>query len=439
MTDKISDKQRRADLQEAVDLFITHGGFTAAAQHSGIPRTTLTTRFDTAMAEHFHPGSAALKAAGLKAPRSIPFSEDEKKAKNWTAKQCIDELMRIVKANPNEVITRNHFRVFSTISESTWTRHFGTFAEFKRQANVVPSRWQHRHEKAIAKHASVDHMRDLNLDKRAYEGKYTKPNDKRWQTILVGSDVHDRECDPFWRRIFIDAVRRVGPDIICLNGDMFDLPEFGKFTQDPRDWDVTGRIRWVHDFLSDIRVSAPDTQIDYVEGNHEFRLLRHLAEATPALRAVLSDLHGFTVSRLLGLDRYEINYIARMDLAAWTERDIKDELRTNYVNYFDAAIGHHFPEGRQMGFPGWNGHHHKHIVWAAFNPVHGAYEWHQLGSGHTRDATYCNGEKWANGFLLAHIDTQLKHTAFEYVEVRDHAIFGGQWYTRKNSEIVTPH
>ena len=100
---------------------------------------------------------------------------------------------------------------------------------------------------------------------------------------------------------------------------MFDLPEFSRFTQDPRDWDVVGRIRWVHKFLEDLREAAPDTEITFLEGNHEYRLLRHLAEASPAMRAVLSDLHHMTVPDLLGITKYEINYVAPADLATFTK------------------------------------------------------------------------------------------------------------------------
>ncbi len=446
MADKSKEKNRsnnstdRDLLQEALDLFITHGGYTHASRESGISRTTLRDRFDEALKQDFQPSAKALKAAGLKSPSALPLSEDEAKFKDWTAQQCIDELRRVAEASGmHEAITRHHFRIFGSISESTWNKHYGTFLEFKRQAGLILSRHQHRHERDIAKHASHDRMRDMNSEKRNYEGKYDKPDGERWQTILVGSDVHDIDCDPFWRRVFVDAAQRVKPEIICLNGDIFDLPEFSKFSQDPRDWNVIGRIEWVHQFLRDLRDAAPDAQIDMLEGNHEFRLLRHLTEATPALRTVLADLHGFTVSRLLGLDEFEVNYVARMDLAAWTERDIKEELRANWINYWDAVIAHHFPNGRQMGYPGWNGHHHRHIVWDGYNPTHGAYEWHQVGSGHRRDASYTNGEKWTNGFLLAHVDTTLKHTAFEYVDVRDHCVLGGTWYQRQEDELVTPH
>lgn len=363
----------------------------------------------------------------------VPLSEDQAKFHaDWGPTECIEELRRLALANPDRIISRNFFRVESQISESTWNRYFGTFEEFKRQAGIKLTRAQHRLERNIAKHASVDTYRALNLDKTGWEGEYLKPHRTRFQTVLVCSDVHDRDCDPFWRHCFIDTARRVQPDTIIFNGDIFDLPEFGKYTVDPRTWDVLGRIKWVHAFLADLRAACPDATFYFIEGNHEFRLMRHLAEATPAMMTVLADLHGFTVPKLLGLDTYEVNYIARMDLAVFSERDIKAEMSKNYLILHDAVLAHHFPEGRDFGYPGWNGHHHKHIVWTAHSPQFGTYEWHQLGCGHRRWATYTAGEKWGLGFLLAHVDTHTHATQFEYVEIRDHAVIGGKWYTRES-------
>lgn len=434
---KGKSREYREGLQQAVDAVVSYGTIKEASQHLGVPRQTLQKRFHEACRQHIQPSPDALRTAGLRAPRVVPMSEDERKFKEWTPHECIEELRRICAANPDRVISRNFFRVFGSISESTWNRHFGSFEEFKRQAGIKLGRHVHRHERDIAKHASRDTMRDLTEQKRAFEGSYRKPRDGRWQTALVCSDVHDRDCDPFWRRIFIETAARVQPDVVVINGDLFDLPEFSKYTQDPREWDVLGRIHWVHLFLGDIREACPDAQITLVEGNHEFRLFRHLSEATPAMRTILADLHGFNVSRLLCLDRYEVNLVARCDLAAWTERDIKEELKKNWVCLWDSVVGHHYPHGRNLGYPGWHGHHHKHVVWPGYNPTFGAYEWHQLGAGSSRSASFCEAEQWSNGFMIAHVDASKRHSAFEYVDVRDFAVVGGRFYERLDSEVVT--
>lgn len=370
---------------------------------------------------------------------SVPMSEDSSRYKaEWSAEDCIEELRRIAAIDPDVVISRNYFRIHSSISESTWNRYFGSFLEYKRQAKLVLSRQQHQMERHIAKHASVDHYRRANEDRRNYGDTYLRPNHARFKTIVIASDLHDEEMDPFFRRVLLDTIARVQPDAFCLGGDGLDLPEFGKYSVDPREWGPTRRIKVMHKFLEDMRNTNPDMQIDWLEGNHEYRLMRHLSDETPALKTVLEELHGMTVRQLLGLDKYQVNYIAKADLAAYRERDIVKEVGRNYHIYHDCLLVHHFPDGRNFNLPGVNGHHHKHISWPHFNPIYGAYEWHQLGCGHRRDASYCSGEKWHMGFMIANLDTWTRQVNFDYVPVTDFAVSGGVWYRREKSEEVVP-
>lgn len=363
----------------------------------------------------------------------IPLSEDPTKIKSATAEECIKFLRDMAEAEPEKIITRNYFRNNAPITESAWSQHFGTFEEFKRRAGIKLSRHARRMEMDVAKHASLENYQQISSEKKEYAGKYLKPDNKRFQTILVGSDVHDIECDPFWRATFIDTAKRVQPEKVILNGDLFDLPEFGKYNVDPRTWDVVGRIEWVHKFLKELRVAAPNAEFSLIEGNHEYRLLRHLSEATPAMKAILSDLHGFTVAKLLGLDKFEVNYVAPADLATLNMSDSKKEIRRNFLIMYDFIVAHHFPEGSNFGLPGFNGHHHSHEVRTHYSPILGSYEWHQLGSGHKREASYTNGEKWGEGFALVHVDTVAKRCQFEYIDTTsDFTIIGGKFYSRDN-------
>lgn len=379
-------------------------------------------------------GVKLITRMGWKRPDS-PMSEHEEKYVDWTPQQCIDELTRVQEGSPDREITRNYFRENSKISDAVWNQHFGTFDEFKRQAGVKLTRQQHAHERHIAHHASVDHYRKANIERQDWADKYVRENSNRFKTIITCSDLHDIEIDPFYLRVLIDTAKRIQPDVLCFVGDIFDLPEFGKYGVDPREWDVVGRIKFVHEnIFKPLREACPNTQFDFVEGNHEARLIRQLADATPALRAVLADLHGMTVSKLLGLDEFQINYIAKADLAAWTKRELEKELASNYRVYWDSVLCHHFPHARNMGMPGVNGHHHRHVVWSEFNLTFGAYEWHQMGAGHKRAASYCEGEQWHNGFAIINVDTQTKATNFDYVPVTDFAVSGGKWYHRETDE-----
>lgn len=405
--------------KQCVEAYIDcNTNFAESAKEMGISRSSFCRVIDRAKAR----------------AEKISFTEQTSKYYDWTAEECIASLMQIVEAHPQSVITRIFYRNETGVSDSTWNKYFGTFEEFKRQAGVTQSRHIHQFEKQIAKHASFDSKKHLQEQKMSYEGKYTKENKKRFQTHIGISDVHDKDCDLFTRDIFIETIKRVQPEIVTLNGDIFDLPEFGKYTQDPREWNVIERIEWVHDFLRDIREAAPETQIDFIEGNHEFRLIRHLSEASPAMKVVLSDLHGMDIPKLLKLDQFNINYIARASLSAFKESDVKSELKKNFKVYNETYCVTHGHEGRKKGMAGWHGHNHKHIVWNEDSPIYGSYEWHQSGCGHRKEAEYCDATKWSNGFLIIHVDTVMKRAQFEYIDTSHNmCCVGGKYYFRKEA------
>ncbi len=348
--------------------------------------------------------------------------------------EAIADIQRLGNSTESGMVSRAKYRDEGKFSTWEIDSMFGNFTEFKRQAGMMPTRHQSQLQGQVARFVSMDEMRKLNIDRMDYGEKYAKPTGKRFQTIMVATDIHDKEVDRFWLRVFLDTVRRVKPDIVCLGGDLFDLPEFGKYPVDPRTWDAVGRIKFVHGFLADLREAAGDAQIDLIEGNHEYRLLRHLGEATPALKAVLSDLHGMTVGGLLGLDQFEVRYIARGDLGVWTKGDMNKQVARNYQVYFDTLMVDHFPSGIRKGLSGFNGHHHKFEATSFYSHLRGPSMWMQLGCGHHLAAEYCDGEMWNMGFAISHVDTEANRVQMNYVPVSDFAEVGGKFYMRDHSE-----
>lgn len=332
-------------------------------------------------------------------------------------------------------LSRSKYREVGSYSTSKIDAMFGSFREARRQAGLDPSRGQTQFLNQLARHVSHDDYRQFSIDRKDYGDKFRRPDSKRFQSLLVCTDVHDIECDLFWRRVFIDTIKRVRPDKLIFGGDLFDLAEFGRYGVDPREWDVVGRIKWVHGFLKECREAAGDsTEFVLIEGNHEHRLLRHLCDATPALKTLLSDLHGFTISKLLGLDEFQVRYVARADLATFNQSNVKHEIGKNYECFYDCFMVDHFPQGASRGVPGVNGHHHKHLVDSHYSHIFGSYEWHQLGSGHRRAASYCDGEKWNMGFAEVNIDTTNKRVITNYHMVDDFCVIGGKWYVREPNE-----
>jgi hypothetical protein len=355
-----------------------------------------------------------------------------------TKQDLIKELQDLAEDNPSKNITREFYRKETGNYDSVWQPIFGNFLEFKRAAGLEVTKVQSQVISNVAKHASRDKLREYSLHKTQWEGKYNKPAGNRFQTILAGSDIHAKLADNFWVRTFIDTAKRVQPQKIVLVGDIFDFPNFSKYTQDPRTFDVVGEINWVHNFLERLREASPDSEITLIEGNHEVRLAKYIGEAAPNILPLLSDVHGLTVERLIGLDKYEVNYVARANLAVFNETEINKELAKNYFIAYDTVLFHHFPGCKNWGMNAQSGHHHSLKVNVSFNLNRGPVTWVQPGCGHVRNASYSGSANgWTNGYCLWHVDTEKKLAQPEIIDVTNtHAVIAGKYYLREENEIL---
>src|ERR1035437_9008401 len=239
------------------------------------------------------------------------LSETKRYDPNATTEDLIADLRRVQEENPDAFITRRKYRTLGKYSDSSWDTKLGTFSEFRKQARLELSRGQQTLEKHIAKHASRDVYKGfMETEVLPWNGKYERDFTGRWQTIIVASDFHDKDTDPFALEVFLETCKRAQPSIVCLAGDVFEAYEFSRFDKDPRGWDAAGRLAWVRDNLfAPLRRTCPDAQIDLLAGNHEFMLLRHMAERTPEMKAILSDFMNLTFADLLGLKAFEINLV----------------------------------------------------------------------------------------------------------------------------------
>ena len=357
----------------------------------------------------------------------------------YSKEECIKALVNLAEEYPEKSITRDFFRKNSEVPVSNWTYHFGTFSEFKRQAGEDESRSEKKFLNELAFTESADQLRKHNDDKQGWDQSYLKPTGKRIQTFLVGSDFHDIMCDPFFRRMFIEAARAYGPDQIIFNGDLYDMIEFSRYNSRPTDYAPLIRMQWVRDLMNNLRNTVPDAEFHLVEGNHEYRLVKHLTEKAPAVMDIL-NLQGMGVKEFLGLHEFNINYHSRADFATFNNSDINNQLKRNYYNYKDIVLFHHYPIGMSFGMPGISGHHHKYKVWDQFNITYGSYNWHQLGGGSRRHVEYMEtmGEKWNNGFMIIHVDTEnKKNTIFNYIDCTNQfAVIAGTMFERNPEEMV---
>src|SRR5688572_1903740 len=146
----------------------------------------------------------------------------------------IEDFKRVAQTVGHDLITRAQYREHGNFTDHAIRAGFGTFRAARRAAGLEEVRGMQLDRLALARHSDHDAYRLMNIEKGDYADKFRKPKGTRFQTMLVASDIHDEECDPFWRRIFVDTVVRTQPDTVVLGGDVFDLAEFGRYSVDPR-------------------------------------------------------------------------------------------------------------------------------------------------------------------------------------------------------------
>jgi hypothetical protein len=352
------------------------------------------------------------RVRGLLSERSKKYDD------RATEADCIDNLRALQEEHYGHYITRNFYREHGKFSDSTWNQFFGTFQEFRRKAGLELTRQQHAIERAIAKHSSIDHYREFyESEVLPYHDKYTKKGSPSFiKKILAASDFHDQEVCQFSLSVFIDTCIRMQPDVIVLNGDIFDLLEFGKYAVDPRHYDIKGRFDFVKDkIFAPLRTHCPNAQIDFIAGNHEMRLLKLLADKTPNVRILLSDVMNIGFAEIFGLDQYEINWASKFDLSAYSKSDMNNEIKKNYRIYYDTFAFAHIPDQRlKKSVSGSNGHHHSGIIESntivdTVTHLTKCLTWSQTPAMHVPDAEYLsNIPGWNTGFLEVTVNLELK-------------------------------
>lgn len=345
-------------------------------------------------------GKIPLRELALLSERSKKYDP------NATKQDVIDNLRGLQAAEPNKFISRNFYRIHGEYSEKTWSRYFGTMEEFRSEAGLQLHRSGRQLEKHIAKHAALDESRKYyRLEIEPWVEKYAKkfsPNGLK--KVIVASDFHDVEVDLFALGVFLETCRVEKPDLIVLNGDIFDMYEFSRFDRDPRKINLRKRMEFVRDHIfAPLRRICPNTQIDFIIGNHEHRIIKHLAAASPDM-AALMDLHGISLSFLLGLDAFQINLVSKGNTTAFQAKEIRSEMSKNWKMYWKCLVCNHTgPE--QFGVTTISGHIHKPklttVVYAKEGPVSNVV----TGCMCKTDADYTiKKTNWQLGFAIAYID-----------------------------------
>lgn len=360
-----------------------------------------------------------------------------------TREECLDDLRSLIERNPHRHVTELAYMAEGTIHYLDWSHFFGNFEEFSRQAGLKPTRGADKLKREIAKQASVDHYEQYYVTEvEPYVGKFeVTTNSKGVKKLVIGSDFHDIEADPFVLAVFIDTCRRIQPDVIILNGDVFDLYEFNRYDIDPRKADLEGRFEFVRErIFRPLREACPNAQIDFILGNHEWRLLKLLADSKNMyLRILLANVAKMSFASIFGVDEFRINIVSKWDLRAFG-KDEREEVGKNLKVYYNLFVAKHIgprsrdEAARKFAMSGTNGHTHRPdmITW---NNLYGRNSWVVTGSIARVNQDYVDDPDQAqNGFNIVFIDTERKVVLQRPIVINgDIAEVAGQFYTRQDA------
>jgi predicted phosphodiesterase len=370
-----------------------------------------------------------------KGDRSLLAERERKYDPKASTEDLLGDLRKVQKANPTRYISRTFYREQGRYSEKTWTARFGTFHEFRREAGLEQHRGAQRLEKNIAIHAARDRYRGFfEVEILPWVGKYERQHLPGMKRILVGSDIHDLHADMFPLSVFITTAQRVQPDIIVLNGDVFEFAEFSRFDTDPRTVNLRAAFEFVRDqVFKPLRQACPNAQIDLIIGNHDARVLRHMADRTPYL-APLMDLMGISLSKLFGLDKFKINLVNKADFSAYLPKENRAEIAKNYKVYFNTLLIGHDPAN--YGICSVAGHTHKPMYSSSVNELSGSYFQLTTGCLAKIDFDYVAGmNRYSQSFALFHIDPETRECVPEHIVfTQNYTVVGGILYKRQSNQ-----
>jgi hypothetical protein len=198
------------------------------------------------------------------------------------------------------------------------------------------------------------------------------------------------------------------PNDIILNGDIVDMYEVSDFDKRPeRAFSVQTELEMARDLMVSLkRYAAKDSNIWWIDGNHEERFNRYLWRKAAEIQFAVADLPA-----LLHLDELAAGYVPygkHVDYLGFVFT------HGNFVSQFSAYTAkRHLDRYRSSGA---NGHTHR-LGSYSVTDMHGrSHTWYEMGSLCRRDLDYVKGvANWQSGFLLGTVAGGALHTQLIHV------------------------
>lgn len=359
----------------------------------------------------------------------------------------INDLLRVFKhpCNPwrGWAASRQRYRDLGHYPEIMVTDAFGNHQEFQRAAGLRDTRGTSKVKNLLARIATEKVIETYAKQYiEPYYGtydKYFRQTHKQLKQLMVVSDVHGRFCDPFAWVVFLDLLKTVQPNVLVLNGDIVDFPSVGRYTQIPGAGNLTlqAEIDYVKDKFRQIReiFSGP---ITWHIGNHEQRLARYLADASPAL----ADLDNVRYDVLFGVKDFKIQLVFGGNwLAPYQSHRSRNIGRTHKIYYDSFVVTHGTALGPQgarkeleyFGLSGASGHTHRPGIFMQGTEANPGLTWMNPGmlanKACAKDYRETRVNEWGMGVGVVTIDPKTRRVIPNVCIIHeDLAVFAGKVY-----------
>jgi len=248
-------------------------------------------------------------------------------------------------------------------------------------------------------------------------GGLEKMVDKEYEKAIIVPDTHHPYHDEHSINSVLNFIKDQKPDKVILLGDHCDMYSVSGFDKNPdRAGQLQNELDVTFDFLSNLRRCAGfETEIIYLEGNHEHRLKRWLWK-----NPELHGLRSLSIPSLLGLKELGISYRKRY---VW-----KNTLMFTHGK----RITMYAPrwEIEDNGMSGMSGHTHR-VNSHSKTDYSGSKTWHSIG--HLCDpkkAEYTDNPNWQQAIGLVRLPKRGKDYQMEVIPInKNKFIYGNKLYT----------
>jgi len=313
--------------------------------------------------------------------------ERERNSKNPEPPSIEDLLgdMRRVASDPqtnpfykDKTLSRKRYKRFGRWYISFLEKQFGQFEHAKQVAGLADDPATRTMKAARAQQSRAEHAgRYQERYMHPYKVDLSERDATGVECWVIISDTHATFLDPFTWYCFLKTIKRLQPDGVYLNGDVFEGAAISRHPKIPG-WSVGLDLErnFIKEMFRQIR-AIYDGDIYWGAGNHGLdRWAMHLSQVSDAI----ADLPEMRFDRMFGMDEFDVKLVQG---GTWASPEGTEDhlpgtlLHGDYIFTHGTALGQtpSLTELRDHGYNGTSGHVHRASLIYATDERGGARSW----------------------------------------------------------------